>query len=102
MTSVVGLGAVARFAWWSDVAWTAVAPSAYLSVVLIVQAASSAVIGLPSDHFEPERSLNVQDLPSFEWLHDFAQSLVMKYPSLFEDRVCARSGWNMHTGLQPS
>ena len=61
---VVEFGAVARFAWLSDVACTAVAPSAYLIVVLIVHAASAAVIGRPSDHFAFGRSLNVQVLPS--------------------------------------
>ena len=44
----------------------AAAASPYLTSVLIVQAASAAVSGLPSDHFAPGCVLNVQVLPSCE------------------------------------
>ncbi len=80
MTSVVGFGAVAFFTCPSAGAATAAAPFAYLTIVLIVHAASAAVIGLPSDHFVPERSVNVHVLPSFDVFQDFAQSPSMKYP----------------------
>ena len=40
----------------------------YLTSVLIVQAASSAVSGFPSDHFAFGRVWNVQVRPSFEVL----------------------------------
>ena len=74
MTSVVAFGAVAFFTCPSAGAATAAAPFAYLTIVLIVHAASAAVIGVPSDHFVPERRANVHVLPSFEVFHDFAQS----------------------------
>src|SRR5690349_1395013 len=73
-TSVVGFTAVAFWAWFSADASTAVAPSAYLIVVLIAHAASDAVIGFPSDHFVFGRSLNVQTLPPAEAFQDLAQS----------------------------
>jgi hypothetical protein len=41
-------------------------------VVLIVHAASAAVIACPSDHFVFGKSLNVHVLPSFDVFHDFA------------------------------
>ena len=65
----------------SAAAATAVGPSAYLSVVLIVQAASSAVSGVPSDHVPPGLSLNVQSLPSADVSHDSAQSPSITSPS---------------------
>ena len=65
-------------AWLTDDPCTAVAPSTYLTVVLIVHAASSAVIGLPSDHFPFGRSLKVQVLPPLDAFHDFAKSPMMK------------------------
>src|SRR5262249_8680947 len=77
-TSVVAFGAVARLACWSDAAWTAVAPLAYLIGVLIVQAASSAGSGCPSDHFVSPCSLNVHTLPPWVVFHDFAQSPTME------------------------
>ncbi len=46
----------------------------YLTSVLIVQAASSAVIGLPSDHFAFGRVLNVQVLPPSLDFQDVAKS----------------------------
>src|SRR2546423_7780190 len=42
--------------------------------VLIVQAASAAVSGCPSDHLAPERVWNVQVFPSFETPHLVAKS----------------------------
>ena len=66
MTSVVGSVASALLTCATAAAATAVGPFAYLTMVLIVQAASSAVIGLPSDHLVSGFSLNVQSLPSAE------------------------------------
>ena len=60
---------------------TAVAPSAYLTVVLIVHAASSAVIGRPSDQRVFGRSLNVQFLPFFDVDQELAQSPSIPNPS---------------------
>ena len=74
MTSVVGFGADALFTWLRAGAATAVGPFWYLTTVSIVHAASVAVSGCPSDHLVPERSLNVQVLPSFDFDHDVAQS----------------------------
>src|SRR5262245_39216651 len=76
--SVVEFGAVARTTWLVALASTAVAPAAYLTVVLMVHAASSAVIARPSDHFVLGRSLYVHVFPSFDAFQDFAQSPVMK------------------------
>ena len=59
------------------------APAPYLIVVLMVHAASSAVIALPSDHRPFESSLNVHVLPPLDAFHDFAQSPTMTYPSFF-------------------
>ena len=75
MTSVVGSVASA-FLTCADgaAAATAVGPFWYLTMVLIVQAASSAVIGLPSDHLVSGLSLNVQSLPSAECVQESAQS----------------------------
>src|SRR6187200_1384865 len=84
MMSVEAFGAVARTTWFTADPCTAVAPPTYLTVVLIVHAASSAVIARPSDHFPFGRSLNVQDLPSFDAFQDFAQSPTTKYPSFGE------------------
>ena len=47
---------------------------AYLMSVLIDQAASLAVSGLPSVHFAPLRVLKVQVLPPFEVVHEAAKS----------------------------
>src|SRR5215208_6186695 len=74
MTSVVGSGASAFFTWFSADAATAVGPLANFTVVLIVQAASSAVSGLPSDHLPPGRTLKVHVLPSGVCDQDSAQS----------------------------
>ena len=52
----------------------AVAPFLYLRSVLIVQAASAAVSGLPSLHLACGCVLNVQVLPPFEAFHDFAKN----------------------------
>src|SRR5437763_992629 len=52
----------------------AVAPLLYLRSVLIVQAASAAVSGLPSLHLAFGWVLNVHDLPSFEARHDRAEN----------------------------
>ena len=41
-------------------------------IIWNVHAASSAVAGVPSDHFIPGRILNVHVLPSADWLHDSA------------------------------
>src|SRR3954452_16263005 len=69
MTSVVSSFAVAsRFA---VVALWLIHSSSRL--VLTVQATSSAVSGLPSDHLRPGRSLYVHVRPSFEPFHDSAR-----------------------------
>ena len=60
---------------------TAVGPAAYSMMVLIVQAASLAVSGVPSDHVPPGLRLNVQSLPSGEVSQDEAQSPSMTRPS---------------------
>ena len=67
------MGAVSLVACEMNGASDAAGPFAYLRIVLPVQAASSAVSGLPSDHL-PGLSVNVQVRPSFEVFHDFAQS----------------------------
>ncbi len=51
----------------------AAGPFANFRIVLPVQAASSAVRGLPSDHL-PGLSVKVQVRPSFDVFHDLAQS----------------------------
>ena len=71
MTSVVGSGADSLVACEMKGASEAAAPFLNLRMVLPVQAASSAVSGLPSDHL-PGLTLNVQVSPSFEVVHDFA------------------------------
>ena len=74
MTSVSGSGASARVMWAISPASFAAPVLLYLMSVLILQAASSAVSGWPSDHFAPWTVLNVQVLPSAEVDHDFAKS----------------------------
>ncbi len=74
MTSVAGSVASALLTCATPAAATAVGPFWYSTVVLIVQAASSAVIGLPSDHLVSGLSLNVQSLPSAECVQESAQS----------------------------
>jgi hypothetical protein len=49
-------------------------PAAYLMSVLIVQAASLAVSGLPSVHTAFARVLNVHVLPPFDGFHEVAKS----------------------------
>ena len=56
----------------------AVGPFAYLTVVLIVQAASSAVMGVPSDQLVPGARWNVQSRPSGEVSQEVAQSPTRK------------------------
>ena len=67
-------GASAFVMWAISPAEFAAPPSLYLTSVLIVQAASSAVSGWPSDHFAPSTVLNVQVFPSAEVDHDLAKS----------------------------
>src|SRR5512133_913813 len=73
-TSVVGFGAFALVMCAIRPAAFAAPPLAYLMSVLIVQATSFAVSGLPSVHFAPLRVLNVQVLPPFEAFHEVAKS----------------------------
>ena len=56
----------------TDEASTAVGPSWYLMIVFAVQATSSDVSGLPSDHLPPDSRWYVQVLPSDETSHDLA------------------------------
>ena len=76
MTSVAGLGAVNLVACEMYGASTEAGPLAYLMIVLPVQAASSAVRGLPSDHL-PGLRWKVQVLPSLETSQVFAQSPII-------------------------
>ena len=73
MTSVVGSGAVSFVACERNGASSEVVVLAYLRIRLPVQAPSSAVSGLPSDHL-PGLSLNVQVRPSLDVVQLFAQS----------------------------
>jgi hypothetical protein len=73
-TSVVGFGAVAFLMWLTSPAALAAPPPWYLMSVLIVQAASAAVRGLPSLHLAFGCVLNVQVLPPFEACHDLAKN----------------------------
>ena len=72
MTSVVALGAVtlAKFA---TRAPFAVAAVGLCMIRFSVQAASAAVIGVPSVHFRPERILKVQVSLSGEVDHEVAR-----------------------------
>ncbi len=81
MTSVLSSVASALFTWVSAAAATAVGPFAYLIVVLIVQAASSAVSGVSSDHVPPGFRWKVQSLPSADVSQDSAQSPSITSPS---------------------
>ena len=76
MTTVVGSGASAVFTWASAGAITAVGPAPYFTVVLIVQATSSAVSGCPSDHFVPDLRWKVQSLPSLEVSQESARRVI--------------------------
>ena len=73
MTSVEGLGAVSLVACERNGASVEVIVFAYLRIRLPVQAPSSAVSGLPSDHL-PGLSLNVQVRPSLDVVQLLAQS----------------------------
>src|SRR3954452_9631303 len=73
-TRVFGSGAEALLMWAISPAVLPPPVPWYLTSVLIVQAASSAVSGLPSDHFEPETVWNVHVRPSFEVSHFVAKS----------------------------
>jgi hypothetical protein len=73
-TRVVAFGAFAPVMCETRPATFAVAPSLYLTSVLIVQAASAAVSGLPSLHLACGWVLNVHDLPSFEACHEVAKN----------------------------
>src|SRR5262245_25195692 len=73
-TSVVALGALACLMCAISPASLAAPPLWYLMSVLIVQAASPAVNGLPSLHLALGCVLNVHVLPPFEAFHDFAKN----------------------------
>src|SRR5690348_1915506 len=74
MTRVVALGASMLFTCVSAAATAAVGPAWYLTIVLPVQAASSAVSGLPSDHLPPGFRWNVQVRSSDDLVQLVAQS----------------------------
>src|SRR5262245_21481864 len=74
MTSVFSSLASALLTCASAAAATPVGPLAYLTVVLTVHAASSAVSGSPSDQVPPGFRWNVQSSPSDDVSHDSAQS----------------------------
>lgn|SRR4051812_19182506 len=83
MTSVVASGAVTE-AKFSTSEPLAVPATSFVRIRLRVQAASSAVIGLPSDHFSPLRRVKVQVSLSADGVH-----LVARYgagvPSVFRE-----------------
>src|SRR3954454_11623217 len=88
MTTVSGSGASTFVACVRNGASTPVAPSAYLMIVLPVQAASSAVRGWPSDHL-PGLTLNVHTRPSGEVSQLLAQS-----PSILKSSsYCTSTGY---------
>ncbi len=74
MTSVSAFGASMLLTWVRAAATAAVGPAAYFTMVLPVQAASSAVSGLPSDHFPPGFRWNVHVRPSGVFVQLVAQS----------------------------
>src|SRR5690242_11017479 len=73
-TSVVAFGALALVMCATSPAAFAAPPAAYLMSVLIVQAASLAVSGLPSVQTACARVLNVQVLPPFDGFQEVAKS----------------------------
>src|ERR1022692_531213 len=74
ITRVVEFGADAPAMWASTPAELAVGPFSYFRLSLIVQAASDAVSGLPSDHFAFGTVWNVQVSPFFDWVQLVAKS----------------------------
>src|SRR3954462_6679144 len=74
ITSVVGLGAISFVACERNGASVDVVVLANLMIRLPVQAPSSAVSGLPSDHFPPGFRWNVHVRPSFDVVQSLAQS----------------------------
>src|SRR3954465_12791411 len=92
MTTVVGSVASAFLTCASAGAMTAVGPLAYLTVVLIVQATSSAVIGCPSDHFVPDLRWNVQSFPSLDVSQESARSPTITYSPFSKSSWTGRGG----------
>ena len=74
MTSVFGSVASIDVTWVSAAASTADPPLAYFTIVFPVQAASSAVNGVPSVHLPPGFRWNVQVFPSVDVSQLVAQS----------------------------
>jgi hypothetical protein len=71
---VVSSGASAFTRWLRVAACVEVTLLANFSTVSKVKTASAAVIGLPSDHWAPLRSVNVQVFPSADVVHFVAKS----------------------------
>src|ERR1700693_4128979 len=95
MTSVVALGAAMLVMCVSGAAVSDVAPAAYLTIRLPVQAASAAVSGLPSDHLPPALRWNVHVSPS-----DECDQLVAQSPSSFSlGPYCTTWGYSMTKAL---
>ena len=87
MTRVSGSGASQLATWDRNGASEAVGPPLYCTIVLQVQAPSSAVRGVPSDQ-EPGLTLNVHVLPSGDVSQLSAQSPSNSKPGAY----CTRTG----------